>query len=483
MTTYTWDNDGDWTAPTWAIGTSTVVGGPPGPGDTANIILGTVDLEIPLYDMQVAMLPVQEGTAEIVATNVELGDNLVLTGDSAGSSIFYEVVGTGTLDDGHRTDGLAPKAGAIVSNVLNFVLSAGGGSDTPIFINDGSISGDLAISVAAGTTSATFENDSTIAASAVAIRAGVTLDGTGVIDVAGGAGIEGAVGSGQTFEVTNSLSADFTIFDPAAFQGEVVLAQTDAIFLEGVDSGEKSYANGVLTLDNGYTLRVTPGENANSFIVLAGTGQTDVYAIEVNPCFAAGTRIATPGGAVAVEALRPGDHVRLATGGSADIRWVGHRRVRCDRHPRPHEVFPVRIRADAFAPGQPARDLLLSPDHAVFAGGVLIPVRCLLNGTTIAQEPATEITYHHVELQRHGVLLAEGLPAESFLDTGNRGAFANGGAVVHMHPDFPLRTWDGSACAPLIVAGPALQAVRAQLLQRATKLARRPPKAGRARRA
>ena len=39
------------------------------------------------------------------------------------------------------------------------------------------------------------------------------------------------------------------------------------------------------------------------------------------------------------------------------------------------------------------------------------------------------MTYWHVELAAHTVLYAEGVPAESYLDTGNRGAFANGGAV------------------------------------------------------
>jgi hypothetical protein len=37
------------------------------------------------------------------------------------------------------------------------------------------------------------------------------------------------------------------------------------------------------------------------------------------------------------------------------------------------------------------------------------------------------LTYHHVELAAHDVILAEGLPCESYLDTGNRAAFAEGG--------------------------------------------------------
>jgi hypothetical protein len=126
-------------------------------------------------------------------------------------------------------------------------------------------------------------------------------------------------------------------------------------------------------------------------------------------------------------------------------------------------VQPVRVAAHAFAPDEPARDLLLSPDHAVFWRGALIPVRYLINAATIVQQPVDDVTYWHVELPRHAVLRAEGLPCESFLDTGNRAAFANGGAAVHLHPDFALRLWDADACAPLLLAGPLLEQARAEL--------------------
>jgi len=58
----------------------------------------------------------------------------------------------------------------------------------------------------------------------------------------------------------------------------------------------------------------------------------------------------------------------------------------------------------------------------VFVDGVLIPIRYLINGCTIAQEPRSEVRYFHVELTRHSVVLAEGLACESYLDTGNRAA-------------------------------------------------------------
>jgi len=147
-------------------------------------------------------------------------------------------------------------------------------------------------------------------------------------------------------------------------------------------------------------------------------------AVSSIPCFAAGTRLLTVRGEVPVESLRVGDLLPAMHGARVrPVVWLGHRRVDCHRHPRPWDVQPVRIEAGAFAPGVPHRDLLLSPDHAVLVGEVLIPVRYLINGATIAQVEMDAVTYWHVELPRHEVLLAEGLTCESYLDTGNRFTF------------------------------------------------------------
>jgi hypothetical protein len=142
-------------------------------------------------------------------------------------------------------------------------------------------------------------------------------------------------------------------------------------------------------------------------------------------------------------------------------------------------VKPVRIAAGAFRAGLPRRDLWLSPDHALLVDGVLIPVRYLLNGATVLQEEVDEVTYFHVETQNtageanHTVLLAEGLPAESYLDTGNRRAFANGGGLMQLHPDFALDIWKRAGIAPLVLEGPSLRAVRHRLAMRAIAMGHR----------
>jgi hypothetical protein len=197
---------------------------------------------------------------------------------------------------------------------------------------------------------------------------------------------------------------------------------------------------------------------------------------EPPPCYAAGTRILTDRGEVAVENLQAGDRViALRRGRLATVRWVGQRTVDIRRHNAPEKVKPVRIRAGAFAPGEPHRDLVVSPDHALFVDGSLVVARHLINGATVVQESPDRITYYHVELDAHDVLLAEGLPAETYLDTGNRAAFENGGAPVMAHPDFERpdlgqQLWRDKACAPTLDTPAQRAPLRQRLLARAGEL-------------
>jgi hypothetical protein len=178
-------------------------------------------------------------------------------------------------------------------------------------------------------------------------------------------------------------------------------------------------------------------------------------------CFAAGTEIATERGPVPIESLDTGNLVHTVCDGRLKpVAWTGHRTIDCQRHPRPSRVWPIRISASAFGPNLPQRDLLLSPDHAVYWIDALIPIRCLVNDRTITQTPVTEVTYFHLELAQHDVVLADGLPAETYLDTGPEAAFHGHGSSISLYPDLASRLWDAKACAPLLVTGPVIESLR-----------------------
>ena len=59
------------------------------------------------------------------------------------------------------------------------------------------------------------------------------------------------------------------------------------------------------------------------------------------------------------------------------------------------------------------------------------------------------------------MLLAEGLPAESFLDMRDGSNYANRSGPFRLYPDYTARMWEAFGCARLIVTGPELAAARA----------------------
>ncbi|AWN47111.1 hypothetical protein DK419_12970 [Methylobacterium terrae] len=206
---------------------------------------------------------------------------------------------------------------------------------------------------------------------------------------------------------------------------------------------------------------ITPGSSVTF------TPQQGDYIAPV--CFTTGTLIRTARGEVAVEDLRVGDRAVTASGALRPIVWIGHRAIAAAGPLLPHDQQPVRIRAGAFGAGLPARDLRLSPGHPVLVGaeagnegGHLVPVMCLINGTTIAREPVAAVTYWHVELDSHDILLAEGLPAESYLDWGDRPFFTEGSDHALHNPDFVVPGL-AARCRPVAVDGPVVEAERARL--------------------
>ena len=261
--------------------------------------------------------------------------------------------------------------------------------------------------------------------------------------------------------ISNVAWGDGFIFDGADFTGDTVDYSSTLNTLTVTNR-----VGTVLTMDN------ITAANGTTFVASGD----EILAV----CYARGTMIRTPVGELPVEKLRPGKQVVTLVDGQElpqTVTWLGHRRIGLAGHPRPETVAPIRILRDAFADGMPHRDLVVSPDHAIFVDGKLICARQLVNGATIRQETDwTAVDYYHVELDQHAILLAEGLPAESYLDTGNSGFFANSGAPLVLHPDltdetdYPTR--EAGSCAPFVWDEASVQPVWQRLADRAAVIRR-----------
>ena len=137
-------------------------------------------------------------------------------------------------------------------------------------------------------------------------------------------------------------------------------------------------------------------------------------------CFGEGTLIDTPSGPRAVEDLRAGDWVTTFDDGPQRILWISHSEFSWPGHSE--NELPIQIRAGALGPGRPARNLVVSPQHKVLlqdpdkdGGVVLVPAKGLTTRPGIrVMRGRRSVTYYHMLLQSHAVLVSEGLPSESF---------------------------------------------------------------------
>ncbi|MEM1387311.1 MAG: Hint domain-containing protein [Pseudomonadota bacterium] len=139
------------------------------------------------------------------------------------------------------------------------------------------------------------------------------------------------------------------------------------------------------------------------------------------PCFVSGTLIETAQGAVAVEAIAPGDRILTRDNGLQPVQWVGARVIAGSG-----KTAPVRIAAGVLGNN---RALVVSPQHRVLitawradllfgTAEVLVAAKHLVNGDTIRRAPTRAVRYHHLLFETHELVLSEGCWTESYLPSG-----------------------------------------------------------------
>jgi hypothetical protein len=361
-------------------------------------------------------------------------------GTGADAVKFGTAAGTLVIEAGAHFTG-AVEANAAAADWLEFASgsSLGLGASFTGFSKTEILS--AAIVTLSGTLGSTVENDGTIVTpDGTSLVISGALTGTGVIiDDPSTIVLNGSVSSGQTISF-DGPGGVIELGDATQFNGTIAsFGAGDTLTIDAFTISAQNYAAGQLILNgtNAGTAETLTIHLAGSFTTSEftfssnGAGGTDII-----PCFLAGTHIATPQGETPVESLAVGDMVLTADGRCAPVRWIGRRNVatRFARH-----ALPIRIQAGALGEGLPRRDLLVSPDHAMYFAGILVQAGALVNGATIIRETnmPEHFTYYHVEVAAHELILAEGAATETFIDNADRMNFDNWAAYLARHGDAP----------------------------------------------
>ncbi len=389
-------------------------------------------------------------------------------------SVIDTVVNSGLIS-GSVADGVSLSPFSRVTNESQGSII---GHATGVYIYAGTVTNDGAIAagrfaVSFGGAGAVGNPNLLVLGPGSQLAGSVVSHGYSVLELEAGSGALGGLGAsiGGFSTVAFDTGAQWTLtgVNLSGFSGVVTgFAHGDEIVVPNAYVASYGFVGDVLELTS--TAAVTTD------LTLAGTPPVQVTQYAGNAtitsiaCLVAGTAVLTPSGEVAVETLREGDPI-VTPSGVARLRWTGRTVVPLSRHKRPEEAAPIHFEPGCIAPGVPHRALRLSPDHALFLDGALVQAQALVNGASIRREVSSrDIAYHHLELDRHDLMFAEGAACETYLDTGNRGVFDGEAGVRPLHADFSAGHDGGGACGPLLLAGPSLAARHRRLRERARRL-------------
>ncbi len=385
---------------------------------------------------------------------------------------FLSVGGTSTEANGQGLLSITYGADVSVGNVQIWntgTISLTGGTlatDPLTVAAGGQISGN-------GVITGDIDNFSTIIATGGTLELTGEISGTGTLAIAPNSvlTLDGPVDPGVIIDFASGGTLNLDLM-PAVSSGPLIenFFAGDTIDLKGLTyvagstSPNYTTATGILQVTNRTQTASINFGAGNSLVddpfhvAPDGTGGTMITNDAVM-CFCRGTLIGTDAGDVAVERLRIGDTALTLAGQARRIVWLGQGKVLATRYRRT-AATPVIVRKGALADNVPTRDLHITKAHGLYIDGVLIPVEFLVNHRTILwDDRAQEVEIYHIELASHDVLMANGAPAESYRDDGNRWLFQNANSGWHLPPQAP--------CAPVLTGGPVVDAAWRRLLDRA----------------
>lgn len=387
-------------------------------------------------------LTVVESGGSVSGAAVYSGGALVVLPGGSASGVIGQaggiVASTGVITDETGisvTSGASTTAKILSGTDIQYVLKSGVASGSTVA--GGAIQAVYSGGVARNTTITSGGTETLLSAS---IAQGVTIDG-GTLVLSDGAMEGNAItfsGSDGKIDIeaaTALPTADVVDFassgDSIDFEFLTYSADDSYSISAGIISGD------VLTISAGgasYRLSID-GATADGYELIQARDGSLIIAV----CYYPGTLIRRPDGDSAVETLAIGDLVMTADGRALPVRWIGRNTV-STRFGDPLHVLPIRIRAGALGENRPERDLLVSPEHAVLVEDVLVQAGALVNGRTVVRETQVPETfvYYHVELSEHALILAEGTPAESFVDNISRRAFDNWAEHEALYGDAPI---------------------------------------------
>lgn len=186
-------------------------------------------------------------------------------------------------------------------------------------------------------------------------------------------------------------------------------------------------------IDNVYLLPLADLIPGTDYTLVGGDHESARRKLAEVACvsFTRGTRITMSNGAqVPIEDLNVGDRVLTRDDGPRDVRWIGQSTARAVG-----AMAPILITAGTL---NNEGDLVVSPDHRLFvyqrsdeigAGQpeVLVKARHLVNGDSVVVQEGGFVEYFQILFDRHHIIYAEGIAAESMLiDPRTKPALPNG---------------------------------------------------------